>query len=294
MPRIEPLNVLISVVDNRSFTRAAEALGLTPSAVSKQISQLEERLGARLLHRTTRSVAPTEAGQLYYHRCLQILEALDEAEIQIRALDQAPQGALRVMAQPFFGRAALARIFNAFRLRFPDVHVDLTVTETAPVGERDTFDVSIQTEPPSDARLVSKQLADLPTVLCAATTYLAEHGHPTTEAALAGHAFIEITAPVGLKTPTWSDRRSMIVNDVDLAFNALREGMGVGVLPQYLVRADLERGRVEALLTHLDLPRQNVWVSYPELRHQSPKTRALVEFLEETLRPAASARAPEG
>lgn len=290
MARIDPLHVFIAVVDHTSFTRAAEILGLTPSAVSKQISQLEERLGTRLLNRTTRSVMATEAGQLYYDRCRQILEALDETELEIRALENVPRGRIRVLAQPFFGRSALARLFRTFQQRYPEVFIDLTLSEGVPAVSRDAFDVSILLEQAEEERLVSRELAHLPTILCASHAYLEQTGRPTCEDDLAAHAFIEITAPSHIEAPRWSKARSFVVNDVDMAYHAVVAGMGIGLLPLYVARRDLERGRLERLLPDAALGGQSVWVSYPELRHQSQKTRAFVEFLTSTLAPPRDAR----
>lgn len=226
MSRIDPLHVFLAVVDHKSFTQAASTLGFTPSAVSKQISQLEERLGTRLLHRTTRSVMATEAGQLYYDRCRQILEALDETEMQIRALENVPQGRIRVLAQTFFGRGALARIFRGFQQSFPEVFIDLTLSESLPGISRDAFDVSILLERAHEERLVSRELAQLPTILCAAASYLAQAGRPTTIGALAAYPYVEITSPSHIDVPPWSGPRSFIVNDVDMAYHAIVEGMG--------------------------------------------------------------------
>jgi len=283
MSRIDPIHVFIAVVDHRSFTRAAELMGFTPSAVSKQISQLEDRLGTRLLHRTTRSVMATEAGQLYYDRCRQILDELDETETQIRALENAPQGRIRVLAQPFFGRSALARLFSTFQQNYPEVFIDLTLSEGVPAVSRDAFDVSILLEQAEEERLVSREVAQLPTILCASAGYLERCGHPRGEADLAQHRFIEITAPSHIEAPRWSKARCFVVNDVDMAYHAVLEGMGIGLLPLYVARRDIERGRIVQLVPDVALGSQSVWLSYPELRRQSHKTRAFVEFLTTTL-----------
>ncbi len=283
MSRIDPLHIFIAVVDHKSFTRAAELMGFTPSAVSKQISQLEDRLGTRLLHRTTRSVMATEAGQLYYDRCRQILETLDETENQIRAFENAPAGRIRVLAQPFFGRSALARLFRTFQQSYPDVFIDLTLSEGVPAVSRDAFDVSILLERAEEERLVSRELAQLPTILCASRAYLERCGRPRCEADLVDHGFIEITTPSHVDTPRWSKTRAFIVNDVDMAYHAMLEGMGIGMLPLYVVRRDIERNRVDQLLPDLQVANQSVWLSYPELRRQSAKTRAFVDFLATTL-----------
>ncbi len=283
MSRIDPLHIFIAVVDHKSFTRAAELMGFTPSAVSKQISQLEDRLGTRLLHRTTRSVMATEAGQLYYDRCRQILETLDETEIQIRALENAPAGRIRVLAQPFFGRSALARLFRTFQQSYPEVFIDLTLSEGVPAVSRDAFDVSILLERAEEERLVSRELAQLPTILCASRSYLESSGRPHCEADLVKHGFIEITTPSHVDAPRWSKTRAFVVNDVDMAYHAVLEGMGIGMLPLYVVRRDIERGRIDQLLPDLQVANQSVWLSYPELRRQSQKTRAFVDFLTTTL-----------
>ena len=283
MSRIDPLHIFIAVVDHKSFTRAAELMGFTPSAVSKQISQLEDRLGTRLLHRTTRSVMATEAGQLYYDRCRQILETLDETEIQIRALENAPAGRIRVLAQPFFGRSALARLFRTFQQSYPEVFIDLTLSEGVPAVSRDAFDVSILLERAEEERLVSRELAQLPTILCASRGYLELSGRPHCEADLVKHGFIEITTPSHIDAPRWPKTRAFVVNDVDMAYHAVLEGMGIGMLPLYVVRRDIERGRIDQLLPDLQVANQSVWLSYPELRRQSQKTRAFVDFLTTTL-----------
>jgi len=283
MSRIDPLHIFIAVVDHKSFTRAAELLGFTPSAVSKQISQLEDRLGTRLLHRTTRSVMATEAGQLYYDRCRQILETLDETENQIRALENAPAGRIRVLAQPFFGRSALARLFRTFQQSYPEVFIDLTLSEGVAAVSRDAFDVSILLERAEEERLVARELAQLPTILCASRGYLERCGRPRCEADLVDHGFIQITTPSHVDTPRWSKTRAFIVNDVDMAYHAMLEGMGIGMLPLYVVRRDIERNRVDQLLPDLQVANQSVWLSYPELRRQSAKTRAFVDFLATTL-----------
>ncbi len=285
MSRLDPLVVFVAVVDHKSFTGAARALGLTPSAVSRQLSQLEARLGTRLLARTTRSVAPTEAGQLYYDRGRQILEALTDAENEIQSLDSAPHGRIRVLAEPFFGRGALARIFVGFQARYPDLTIDLSLSETAAPLTREAFDVSIGLDRLAHDRVVSHSLVRTPLILCASRAYLQRAGRPERVEDLARHTTIEISSQHALADTALPGRAGIIVNDVDMAFHALREGMGIGRLPLYVARGDLERNRLEQVLPEYPLPDQQVWVSYPRLQHQSPKTRALVDYLTEILTP---------
>ncbi len=285
MSRLDPLKVFVAVIDHRSFTGAARALGLTPSAVSRQVSQLEARLGTRLLARTTRSVAPTEAGQRYYDRGRQVLEALEDVENEVQALDAVPQGRLRVLAEPFFGRAALARIFSGFQNRYPELAIDLTLSETVTHQPRDAFDVSIALEALPSERMVSHSLVSTGVILCASRQYLERRGRPQRVEDLASHALIAIQSHHGLGEEPTPGRAGIVVNDVDMAFHALREGMGIGRLPLYVARGDLDRGRLEQVLADYPLPDQQVWVSYPRFRHQSPKTRAFVDYLTEVLTP---------
>src|SRR5262249_43272692 len=161
--------------------------------------------------------------------------------------------------------------------------IDLTLSEGVPAVSRDAFDVSILLEQAEEERLVSRELAQLPTILCASPVYLERCGHPRCEDDLSQHRFIEVTAPSHIETPRWSKSRSFVVNDVDMAYRAVLEGMGVGLLPLYVARRDIERGRIMQLVPNVALGSQSVWLSYPELRRQSQKTRAFVEFLTTTL-----------
>ena len=143
MSRIDTLQTFVSVVRTRNFTAAADALNVTPSAISKQISSLEERLGVRLLNRTTRSVSPTEAGQMFYQHCENILESINEAEKLVTDFDVAPRGRLRITAMSNFGRRELARILSDFSREFPDISFDLHISDR-PVDIVKGFDFAIR------------------------------------------------------------------------------------------------------------------------------------------------------
>jgi len=163
------------------------------------------------------------------------------------------------------------------------VFIDLTLSEGVHALSRDAFDVSILLERAEEERLVSRELAQLPTILCASRGYLERCGRPRCEADLIDHGFIEITTPSHAETPRWSKTRAFVVNDVDMAYHAVLEGMGIGMLPLYVIRRDIERNRIDQLLPDLQVANQSVWLSYPELRRQSAKTRAFVDFLATTL-----------
>ena len=189
-----------------------------------------------------------------------------------------------MLAQPFFGRSALARLFRTFQQSYPDVFIDLTLSEGVPAVSRDAFDVSILLERAEEERLVSRELAQLPTILCASRG-VSRTLRPSALRSGSGGSRLhrDHHAEPHADTPRWSKTRAFIVNDVDMAYHAVLEGMGIGMLPLYVVRRDIERNRVDQLLPDLQVANQSVWLSYPELRRQSAKTRAFVDFLAATL-----------
>ena len=159
MSRIDSLQTFVSVVRSRNFTSAADALGVTPSAVSKQIFPvLEERLGVRLLNRTTRSVSPTEAGQMFYQHCENILESITEAEKLVTDFDITPRGRLRITAMSNFGRRELARIFTDFAQKYPDISFDLHISDRPLDIVKEGYDFALRLGTQEDSRLIAKSV----------------------------------------------------------------------------------------------------------------------------------------
>ncbi|MBD3648808.1 MAG: LysR family transcriptional regulator, partial [Pseudomonadales bacterium] len=178
MPRIDSLRVFSEVVNTRNFTSAAKRLGLSPSAVSKQIGLLEDRLGVRLLNRTTRSVNPTEAGVLFFERCRHILDELDEAEKLVADMDSTPRGTLKIAAEPVFGRAMLARILADYTRAYPGVHAELFLTDHSLELVKQGFDAGIHLGPLNDPALTAITFANHNVILCSSPDYLEKHGQP--------------------------------------------------------------------------------------------------------------------
>ena len=154
MSRTDSLQTFTAVVRTRNFTAAADALGVTPSAVSKQISSLEERLGVRLLNRTTRSVSPTEAGQLFYQHCENILESISEAERLVTDFDVTPKGRLRITAMSNFGRRELARMLNDFSSVYPDISFELYISDRPIDIVKEGFDFALRIGTQEDLSLI--------------------------------------------------------------------------------------------------------------------------------------------
>jgi DNA-binding transcriptional LysR family regulator len=193
MTKVDSLNTFVSVVAEKNFTIAAEQLGLTPSAVSKQISALEERLGVRLLNRTTRSVSPTEAGSLFYERCKRILVDIFEAEQQICDLDTHARGTLKITAASNFGRNELATMFAAFNQQYPDVNIELTISDKHLDIVKEGYDFALRLGSQEDSALIARQIARHAVILCASPSYLESFGTPTQFTELDKHRILWVS-----------------------------------------------------------------------------------------------------
>jgi len=288
MPRIDNLRVFSEVVATRNFTRAAERLGLTPSAVSKQIGLLETRLGVRLLNRTTRSVSPTEAGQLYAERCRHILEELDEAEDLIADMDSTPRGTLKVAADPIFGRAILARILSDYGKQFPRVNTELFLTDHSLELVKQGFDAGVHLGTLDDPALSGKTVANHAVILCASNEYLEEKGNPEDLEDLRQHRLIKISSMEFLEPRQLDDyftnlgiekKFELTVNDTDMAYHAVMSGIGIAPLPNYLVMPQVQRGRLVHILPNVTTESHPVQVVFPANRHISSKSESFINFL---------------
>lgn len=289
MARLDSLIIFTTVVKANNFTNAAHQLGLTPSAVSKQISLLEDRLGIRLLNRTTRSVSPTEAGQLFFNRCSRLLEDLEEAEHMVKDLEMSPRGTLKISATPTFGRAMLMKIFAKFLEQYPDVNFDLTLADKGMDLVREGIDLAIHLGSLQDSRLVARPVARQKVILTASKEYLEKHGRPETLQDLSDH-YILMVSGIDFAEPRWIKRflkeaslinkdRRFTVNDLDTLCEATLNNMGITALPYYMIREHIESGRLVNLLPDVNFPTRTIHVVYPENRYLSAKSRAFVDFM---------------
>ncbi|MBU2863180.1 LysR family transcriptional regulator [Reinekea forsetii] len=289
MARLDSLIIFTTVVKANNFTNAAHQLGLTPSAVSKQISLLEDRLGVRLLNRTTRSVSPTEAGQLFFNRCSRLLEDLEEAEHMVKDLETSPRGTLKISATPTFGRAMLMKIFAKFLEQYPDVNFDLTLADKGMDLVREGIDLAIHLGSLQDSRLVARPVARQKVIIVASKEYLDKHGRPETLQELTNH-YILMVSGIDFAEPRWIKRflkeaalinkdRRFTVNDLDALCEATLNDMGISALPYYMIREHIESGKLVNLLPEVNIPTRTIHVVYPENRYLSAKSRAFVDFM---------------
>lgn len=294
MPRFDDLQAFVRVVESGSFSEAARRLGLSKSMVSRQVSALEADLGVRLLHRTTRSLSPTEAGRAYLERCQRILADLDEANLMVSRLQAVPRGSLRVTAPLSFGIGHLATALPGFLERYPEIELDMNMTDRHVDLVDEGWDVAVRIGRLADSSLIARRLAPIRRVVCAAPAYLERRGVPRVPADLAGHDCLSHSA-----VNPWEWRFSALDGQVlsveirgrfhadngDVLRVMALAAQGLAFLPTFFVGDDIRAGRLVPVLEEfvpLDVALHAV---YPHNRHLSPKVRAFVDYLAETFGP---------
>lgn len=281
--------VYARVVEAGSFSRAAETLGLSKSAVSKQVARLEDRLGARLLNRTTRRLSLTEAGTAFYEGCRQVVNDAEAAEAAVTHLARAPRGTLHVNAPMTFGQNHVAPAIPAFLAQYGDLAVDLQLNDRTVDLVEEGYDVAIRIGRLGDSTLIARRLAPLRTLLVAAPAYLARHGRPTDPMDLHHHECLIYSYLASGRT--WHFKGSdgplrvpvdgrLEANNGDALLAAAREGLGIARLPTFICGDDLRTGALEALLSDwVDTSDSAVYAVYPASRNVSPKVRVFIDFL---------------
>lgn len=285
------------VVDHGSFSSTARSLGLTPSAVSKQIGQLEDRLGVRLLNRSTRDVTTTEEGRTFYVRCAQISNEVSEAETLALSMSDHPQGHLRIAATVAFGKAQLLPLIPAFTRLYPELKVELELTDRQIDLSTSEYDIAIRfPEQITDSSLVACKLSSNKRIICAAPSYLEAHGTPLTPGDLSQHNCLRISTvdhwnhwKFHKDTQYWTHEATgnFNTNSADAVYHASLAGLGIAQLSSYLIEPDLQSGRLVALLPDFFKEESDIFAVYSDKRNLSPKIRVFIDYLVELFRPHA-------
>ncbi len=295
MNKLEEMTAFVNAVEHHGFSAAARELQLTPSAISKQIGRLEDRLGVRLFHRTTRQLSLTQEGRAFYERCVSVLDEIQQAEQAVSELRGQVRGVLRVVAVAAFARAHLLPLFPEFMGRYPELKVELRLSERSVDLIDVGADVALQlSEMIDDESLVAKKLFTNRRLVCAAPAYLDRHGIPQTPEDLLDHnclthsSFVhfndwEFEGPNGTKVLHVSG--NFEANSAMALYEAVLAGIGVARLATFLVGHDLSTGRLVPLLTDYAHEKSSLLVVYPHRRHLSTKVRAFVDFLSEKFEP---------
>lgn len=287
MTMIGAIPVFVTVVECGSFAAAARRLDVSKSAVSKRITQLEADLGARLLHRTTRKLSLTEAGENYLVHAQEALSAARNAEDAVAQLQQAPQGLLRVNAPMSFGRLHIAPLVPDFLQRYPGISLEVVLDDRVADLVEGGFDIAIRAGTLLDSSLVARRLAPCRNVLCAAPSYLALHDMPVEPADLLKHNCLHYAYFSGGSEWTFTGPAGPVsvgaggnfqVNNSEALREAIVGGVGIGRLPTFVAAADLAAGRLVKVLEDFQMPSQTVYAVFPERRHLPAKVRAFIDF----------------
>lgn len=289
MQDLASLAVFARVVEAGGFSAAAGSLGLSKSAVSKQVSRLEARLGIRLLNRTTRRLSLTEAGALFYEGCQRMVAEAEAAEAAVTHLAAAPRGTLRVNAPVSFAMLHLAPILPELMESCPELSIDLTLNDRRVDLVEEGYDVALRIGRLGDSSLIARRLAPSRSLLCAAPAYLERHGTPQRPEDLTGHncliysyqaegALWRFQGPEGAVSVRVTGR--LQVNNGDVLCAAMQAGGGVGRLPTFIAGDALRAGRLLRLLPDWPLGDDAaVHAVYPSGRAPSPKIRVFIDFL---------------
>jgi DNA-binding transcriptional LysR family regulator len=276
------------VVRQRSFTAAARGAGLQKSAVSRRITALEERLGVRLLTRTTRSLTLTEEGLRYYEHCANLLAAADAAEEAVAGASTAPRGPLRVSAPVTLAQMHLADAIAAFLARWPEIAVDLAVDDRVVDVVEGGFDVAVRVTRLADSSLVARKLAADRLVVCASPAYLDARGRPATPADLIGHDCLHYAQVP--RAAEWRFRGPRGAYSVPVTGNftasngtvlvrAALAGLGLAVVPRFMIAADVDAGRLELVLEGFRRAEIGVYAVFPTRKQLPARTKLFVDHL---------------
>jgi DNA-binding transcriptional LysR family regulator len=289
MDQIAAMRSFRKVLEQGSFSAAARQLGLSKAAVSKQVSELESFLGATLIHRTTRRLHPTDAGQAYFESIVAVLDDLEAADSAVRHLQSEPSGTLRVSVPTAFG--CISAMMAELVRRHPKLTVAAEATDRLVDLVEEGFDAAIRISPAlPDSTLIAKRIRQIPVLTVAAPAYLKTHGTPQKPEDLARHnCFIYTLSarPFEWVFRTAAGTRSVKVkgtiqtNHGNLLLEPLRAGLGVARLPEFLISGELEAGRLVPILGKFSDDRLSLFAVYPPSRHSSPKIRALVDIVGE-------------
>jgi DNA-binding transcriptional LysR family regulator len=293
MDSISDLYAFCEIVALGSFVRAARSLNMTPSGVSKKLSRFEERLNVRLLNRTTRTLALTEAGRDLYAQGKSILASIDEAEARAKHVSLTPRGRLRIACSDAFAVQVLAPMLSVFQERYPEVSITL-IQGDGPIDIiEEEVDVAIRFERPTNAAFVAKRLIQDPWVVCASPSYFAQFGKPELPADLTSHRCLTIHRR-GQSEDKWSFSRAGAVEEVHVSgwFSSIglvvkaaaMEGMGIARLATFLVNKEIKSGSLIQIFPEMILDDDRaIYAVYPHREYLPVKVRVFVDELESTI-----------
>ena len=295
MDSVKTMRIFQAIVQNGSLSGAGRQTGLSPASVSRQISALEDDLGVRLLNRTSRRLSMTEAGQVYLERAERLLQDMDEMRDAVSQLAVRPRGSLRIHSRISLGTQYVAPLIPAFLARYPDLKIDLWLTDNDLDLTEHGIDLAIRTGDLADSTLVGRLLASSPRVICASPQYWALHGKPTKPAAIADHNCLTYRYEFGALAALWQFRTdgglstnlqvsgNFQTNNGEALRVAALAGLGVALLPAWTVKNHLKAGTLQRVLSEYETTVSDldfgIYAVYLSRRNLSVKTRLFIDHL---------------
>lgn len=291
---LDSLRLFIEVMRQGSFAEVARREAVDPSTISRTIHSLEQELGVRLFQRTTRKLAPTESGLMYYQRTEPLLEQLLQASESLKNSEKSPSGLLRISVPVTFGLHALIPALPEFSQRYPALRFDIQLNDHYVDLVQDRFDAALRVGTLADSSMIAVKLCPMNFSLCATPQYLEQYGHPQTPEQLLKHKLLAF--PPDHYRICWKFRKQGEVQELSLKplaqisngqalYHCALQHMGIGLLSHYLVGEDILAGRLEELLKDHDITPtefdQSVFVLYPSRNYLPPKVQVFVNFLKE-------------
>ncbi|QYD71943.1 LysR family transcriptional regulator [Paraburkholderia edwinii] len=291
MDTFRNMKAFISLVEAGGFTAAARHLDTTAGYVSRCISELEAHLRTRLVNRTTRRIALTEAGSRYLSRCYDIIASVTNAEAEALSALAKPDGTLKMHSMSSIGQNYVVPAIATYQDLFPDVTVDLTLSQNVPDLLEEGYDVALRVSPASlpDSIYISHKVGTVHSVLCAAPAYIERHGYPSTVEELASHTCLQVAMPI-FPADEWTltgpggtysfalPAKRFRVNVPDAMAVALHDGMGIGALPTLTVRSALRSGALVKVLPEYRLQELNIYLLYASRQYLDAKIKTWIEF----------------
>ena len=293
MDKLNDFTLFVRSAQTLSFSETARQLGMSPSAVSKAIQRLEERLGVRLLNRTTRSLSLTEDGSAFFDQARQILDEIEEAEAAISQSKMIPRGTLRLDLSVALGKMHILPALPQFMARYPEITLDVSLSDRNIDLIEEGIDATVRVGTGIDNRLILHPVGIAKFITCAAPAYLKQHGTPKTPADLLNHRCVNFLYPQTRRLYEWrfQDKGETLqlavpgtlrIDDAEAILNAAINGMGIVQALNYVAGSAITNGKLKPILTkYTTTVKMPIAVVYPQKKHLSAKVRAFVEFMRE-------------
>lgn len=285
------IDFFVRAAETRSFSEAGRALGISSSAVGKSVARLEERLGVRLFHRSTRSITLTAEGALFLERCRRILCEVEAAELELSETREAPRGKLRV-SLPLVADLVMPTLI-AFMRRYPSIELDLDFSDRLVDVIEEGFDAVIRTGEPSDSRLMSRPLGTFKLVVVGSPRYFAEHGTPQVPADLLRHACLLYKFPSTGRMQVWPVNgegepdlnlpATLVCNTTEALLHVVHDALGIACVPDFTVRKAIASGELVTVLDDFNRYQNTFRMLWPSSKHLAPKLRVFIDFMSSEL-----------